>query len=166
MKNDPLDPLVRELSWRRKIGPEAQARLRAWLAVHPEAQGDWEGEAELTEALNELPNVPVASNFTARVLQTVERENQPHRNEPVRSFWRWRWLPRIAVAALVLGGGFHLFEQQRQRHELANSLVAVSEAAPLDPQVFPQVLEDFDTIRALNQTSADQQLLSLLQEKP
>ena len=104
MKNDPLDPLVRELSWRRKSSPEEQARLRAWRVAHPDAKGDWEAEAEQTEALSDLPNVPVASNFTARVLQTVERENQPRGKEPVRRFWRWRWLPRIAVAALVFAG--------------------------------------------------------------
>ncbi|HWX19653.1 MAG TPA: hypothetical protein VN578_07075 [Candidatus Binatia bacterium] len=165
MTDDPLDPLLPELTWRQDISPEEQARLRAWLAAHPEAQADWEAEASLNEALDRLPDVPVATNFTARVLQTVERETQ--RQERGRaSIWRrwgWRWLPKAAVAALVLGGGFHLY-QQRQHQEIANNLVAVSEAttAPLDPEVFPQVLEDFDTIRALNQTSPDQQLLTLL----
>jgi len=48
--------------------------LREWLAAHPEAQESLDLETGLTEALRKVPDVPVASNFTARVLQAVERE--------------------------------------------------------------------------------------------
>ena len=53
------------------------AGRRAHLAAHPEAQADWEAEAGLNDALGRLPDVAVSSNFTARVLQAVEREIAP-----------------------------------------------------------------------------------------
>ena len=74
MTNDPIYNRLRELSWRRELTAAEEAELRAWLAAHPEAQADWEAEAGLNEALRQLPDAPVPSNFTARVLQAVERE--------------------------------------------------------------------------------------------
>ncbi len=74
MSNDPTYNRLRELSWRRKLTGAEEAELRAWLAAHPDAQADWEAEAGLNAALGRLPDAPVPSNFTARVLQAVERE--------------------------------------------------------------------------------------------
>ena len=42
MSSDPIYDQLRELSWRRKLTGAEEARLRAWLAAHPEAQADWE----------------------------------------------------------------------------------------------------------------------------
>src|SRR5271165_916325 len=100
--NDPLDQRFRELSWRREPAEAEAAELRAWLAAHPEAAAEWEAERQLNELLQQLPEAPpVASNFTARVLQAVKRETSAAR--PAAHGWRswhpWRgWLPRTAVA--------------------------------------------------------------------
>ena len=95
MINDPVYQKLREMSWRRKLEPREEALLSEWLAAHPEIQPDWESETSLTELLTALPNVPVASNFTQRVLTAARREasaNEPL-NAPVRPGARWwtRW---------------------------------------------------------------------------
>src|SRR5438067_2362092 len=103
MTNDPGFRKWREISWRRKLTPAEEAELRAWLAVHPEARAEWEAEIALTNTLvRSLPDVPVASNFTARVLQAVDRETAAR--EPRLPGWQpWkRWLPRVALGALAV----------------------------------------------------------------
>ena len=74
MTNDPIFERWRERSWRRKLTSAEQAELRAWLAAHPEAQAEWEAEMALNDVLDQLPDAPVASNFTARAVAAVERE--------------------------------------------------------------------------------------------
>ena len=108
MTNDPIYNHLRELSWRRKLTGAEEAELRAWLAAHPEAQADWEAEAGLNAALGRLPDVPVPSNFTARVLQAAEREAAAELRRPG---WKWRvwprlrWLPKVAFAGHRPGRG-------------------------------------------------------------
>ena len=105
MKNDPQATRFRELSWGRKLSPSEAEQVRAWLAAHPEAQEDWDAENGLSEALDRLPNVPVASNFTARVLQSVEREGgavkRSAHNDWRMALWWMKWLPRAAAAVLA-----------------------------------------------------------------
>src|ERR1035441_8301460 len=104
MTDDPIYNRLRELSWRRKLTNAEEAQLRALLAAHPEAQADWDTEASLNAALGRLPDVPVTSNFTARVLQQVEREaaTELRQGEPKWQFWRrLRWLPKVAFATIV-----------------------------------------------------------------
>jgi anti-sigma factor RsiW len=157
-----------EASWRGKLSPTEEAELRAWLAAHPLAQADWEAETTLTDALGGLPQAPLPSNFTARVLDTVERETWP-RPQPSRwrewAPWHWRWLPRAAFFAIVAAGGVlafhHLRDAQQEKFQYARSVVALSRVESLPG---PAILENFDAIRALDQTPGpDQELLKLLQ---
>ena len=166
MTNDPIYNHLRELSWRRKLTAAEEAELRAWLAAHPEAQVDWEVEAGLNAALGALQDVPVPSNFTARVLQAAEREAAAEQRRPG---WEWsgwlrlRWLPKAALAATVVCAGVVscLLIQDAQRHKLVESVAAVSAVASLPS---PDVLKDFDAIRASNPTPRpDEQLLTVLQ---
>lgn len=164
MTDDPLYNRLRELSWQRKLTSAEEAQLRGWLAVHPEAQADWESDAGLSELLNRLPDAPLPTNFTARVVRIVEGD------AAATSRWRgslwtgWlRWLPKAAVAVIVLGAGLLSYQQARldyQRKDLAMSVEAVSEVASLPS---PKILEDFDAIRALAPApAADDELLALL----
>jgi len=107
----------------------------------------------------------VPSNFTARVLQAVERDAATGARERApRWVWTWRVLvPRVAV--LVLAGGAGLFAYQRhalaQRVELARSVATVADVRSLPS---PQFLEDFDVIRRLLPTPpADKDLLALME---
>ena len=169
MTNDPRYNHLRELSWRRKLTEAEEAELRVWLATHPDAQADWDAEAGLTEALGRLPDAPLPSNFTARVLQAIEQAAGAERPAGGGKWRHWlsrpRWLPKAALAAIVLCAAFISYNRYQLRAAAlgaaARSVVAVSKVSALPS---PQILEDFDAIRALNQTPpADVQLLSLLQ---
>jgi anti-sigma factor RsiW len=155
-----------EQSWRRKLSPEEETELRGWLAAHPETQADWEAELGLNEALDAMPDVPVPTNFTANVLQAVERETATLERKDAARSWQWRlswWLPRTALAGLVTGLAlFSYFHGQAvRRAEMRNSVVAVNAVKSLPS---PDILENFEAIRAMDQTPpADEQLLTLLQ---
>jgi anti-sigma factor RsiW len=162
--NDPRYQKLCETSWRRKLSAAEEAELRAWLAAHPEAEGDWAIEAGLNEALNRLPETPVSSNFTARVLQAVEREltAKPRRAE---SKWSWLWrpfLPRVALASMAfcVGLAVHHGMAVANRTRLAESVVAVSNVASLPS---PEALQNFEVIRRLTPTPPpDPELLAVL----
>jgi anti-sigma factor RsiW len=163
MSNDPTYNRWRELSWRRKLSDAEQAELQAWLAAHPEARAEWEEDAALEAALKRLPQAPVPSNFTARVLQAAERETAAERRRPEGRTWRWaRWLPRAAFAASMLAAGLlsYLLVQRAERQRLAESVAVVADVSSLPS---PEVLQDFDVIRVSNPTvTPDEELLAVL----
>ena len=162
MTNDPIYNRLRELSWRRRLTAPEEAELRAWLSAHPEAQADWEVEAGLNAGLSRLPDAPVPGNFTARVLQAVEREAvaELRRREGRWLTWPWRrWLPRLAFATVVVGAAFVSYQQvdAANRRKLAESVAMVSAVSSLPS---PDILKDFDAIQALNSTPPpDEELL-------
>jgi len=120
-------------------------------------------EARLTEALAKLPDAPVPSNFTARVLAAVELEEAA----ATRSRgWTWNWRrlwPRIAVAAAVLifgGVSLQRYEVNAQRTVLAKNLALVARA----PAPGVDALENLDVIQRMSQSGrADNDLLAVLQ---
>ena len=169
MTNDRTWQHWRELSWRRKLTPAQEAELRAWLAEHPQALADWQAEAALNRALDQLPEAALPTNFTARVMQAVTREAAAASRRP-RSPWLawlgWRprlpWLPKIAFVPIVLGASLLSYHQGLaiQRAQLARSLVAISDVASLPS---PQILTNFEAIRVLDRTPpADIELLERL----
>ena len=166
MANDPIYNQLRERSWRRRLTGAEEAQLRAWLAAHPEAQADWEAEAGLNAALGRLPDVPVPSNFTTRAVQAAEREAAAGLRQPGWKWWGWprlRWLPRVALTATVVSTGVvsFLVIQDVQRKNLGEGLAVVSLVSSLPG---PDILKDFDAIRASNPTpTADEKLLTALQ---
>jgi negative regulator of sigma E activity len=117
---------------------------------------------ELRELLSQLTDAPVSSNFTARVMQAVEREElQAARTRG----WHWNWLsllPRASVAAtVVIAAGLALYQHEiyNQRAELAKNVVLVANAQPL-PSV--DALQNFDAIQRMSQPAhADEELLAL-----
>ena len=162
--NDPFSKL-REASWQRKLTPAEEAELRALLAAHPEAQADWEADAALSRALDRLPDAPLPSNFTARVLQAVELETAAARRQPEMN-WTWIWrsiLPKAALAAVFVGMSVMAFREAHaeRQQRFARSLKTVSAVAALPG---PEVLKDFDAIQQFNPTRPpDRELLALLQ---
>jgi anti-sigma factor RsiW len=163
MKDNELHSKLRESGWRRKLTEAEQAGLRAYLAANPDARADWEMESALNAALTQLPDASVPSNFTARVLQAVEREEARSRAWS----WRWNWhtlVPRVAFAAAVIaftGLAFQHHETYRQRVALARNVALVTMGQPMPS---PEALENFDAIRRMNQPQhADDELLALMQ---
>jgi anti-sigma factor RsiW len=161
MKNDASFSKLCESSWRRKLTDAELAELSAWLAANAGARADWERESALNAALTRLPDVPVPSNFTARVLQAVEREaSLPHG-------WSWNWhvlVPRIALATVVVvfaGLAIHHHDIYSQRAALVKSVALVTGGQPVPS---PEALEIFDAIRRMSQPQpADDELLTLMQ---
>ncbi len=159
MKNEPLQNPLRELAWRRKL-TDAE---KTGLCAQPEAQADLELESRLSEALARVPDAPMPSNFTARVLQAIEREEA--RGTRTRS-WSWYWrvfAPRVAVAVAVVGFAGLAYQRHEldQRAELAKDITLLAEAQPV-PGV--EALKNFDAIQRMSQTTphADDELLALL----
>ena len=156
MNPDPHYERLREIGWRRPLTDAEQAELREWLAAHPEHHSEAEAEAALTQALANLPEAPMPSNFTSRVLQAVEQETHAETHTVQRAsvpWWR-AFIPRIAVATLIVGiTGFSYWRHQAAKQEelvdTAKNLAIVDAAA----------LEDFEAIRHLSQ--ADDGLLAL-----
>ena len=171
MNDDRRYNQLREVSWRRPLSPAEEAELRAWLVSNPKAQADWETELALSEALQGLPDAPVATNFTNRVLQAVEREHIAASSNGLSAWQRWhwrlRWLPRIAVACAVgLVGllSYHRAMDIRQTKQWVRPLELVSSVNVPNAEI----LQNFEAIQALNRAPApnagpDEELLRLLQ---
>ncbi len=158
--NQPEHEQWRERFWRQRLTQEQLAELRA---ANPDA-AEAELEAALSDALARLPDAPVPSNFTARVLQGIERETMPAAPRPRDWSWILRvLLPRTAVAAAVVGIGLLAFRQHevQQANRMADSLRAVA-AVQIVPS--PDALENFDVIEKLDSNpAADRELIALLQ---
>jgi anti-sigma factor RsiW len=157
-----------EAGWRRRLTPAEQAQLHAWLAEHPEQRAATEDEAGLSHLLERLPDAPVASNFTALVLQAARREAaQPAPRPFLGELWA-RLFPRPAAGAAWLAlmcclGWLAVQQTQSNRlHQRATELVTVSGAAALSD---PSLLEDFDAIRRLPQPE-DEELFAVLSTVP
>jgi hypothetical protein len=162
MKDDAFLSKLRESGWRRKLTDAEQAALRAYIAAHPEARADWEMDSALNAAFARLPDAPVPSNFTARVLQAVDREELSRPRG-----WRWNWhvlVPRIAVGAAVVvftGLAIHHHSIYSQRAVLVKSVALATGGQPVPS---PEALENFDAIRRMSQPQpADDELLALMQ---
>ena len=161
MNNDAFLSKLRESSWRRKLTDAEQAELRAYFAANPDARADWEMESALNTAFARLPDAPVPSNFTARVLQAVEHEAARPPG------WSWNWhvlMPRVAFAAVVVaftGLAIHHHEIYSQRVALVKSVALATGGQPMPSA---EALENFDAIRRMSQPQhADDELLALMQ---
>ncbi len=117
-------------------------------------------EARLTAALEKIPDAPVASNFTARVLQAVEREDARRSR-----LWNFHWhslLPRVALGmAVVLFAGltFQHHERAARRVALAQSVAMIAGTRSL-PDL--EALKNFDAIQRMSQPAhADEEILAM-----
>jgi anti-sigma factor RsiW len=156
--------MLLEKRWRHKLTVAEEASVRAWLAQHPESKADWDLETQLSAALENLPDAPVPSNFTARVLQAIEREEAV----PKRSAHGMPWflrvlLPRVAVTAAVLMVGVVTYHEHAtaKRAELVQGVKIVA-GVPALPD--PEFLLHFDTIRQMpTSTGPDMELIAAMQ---
>jgi hypothetical protein len=160
-KLDPND--LRELLWRTSLNQEEEAQLQAYLSAHPEA--DLREELRLNQVLNQLPDAPIASNFTSQVLRAIELEEIKISREHKRGWPAWRvgfgWVSRLVIAGFVFVAGVLTIHQVQttKRAELAQSVEKVSHVASLPTDW----LENFDTINRLNLPApADEELLAAL----
>lgn len=163
--NDDVPRSLSEVLLRRELTPEEEMLLQAWLTSHPEARAEWLEDGALARALRRLHVAQPSSNFTVRVLAQVQRERPPQ-SWPAR-VWRWRpawpW-PQVGLAAagVMLVASLAWREHSRRSEaEYARHLAALRTLAHLPPDV----LQDFEVIRRLGESSApvDFELLAALQ---
>jgi hypothetical protein len=147
---------LRELLWRRELSEVERGELRELLAANPET--DWGTEEQLTRLIDQLPDAPVASNFTARVMQAVELEEQ----QGSRRGTNWKALfPRIAFAGAAVFLGVFVLLRDSRSNQFRDSLIVIAEVES-PPNLTS--LEDFDVINRLgNKSPVDEELLALLQ---
>lgn len=184
---------LREVIWKRSLTPEEEAALRAYLAKQPEARALWEEEASVARSLRQMPDVPVASNFTAQVLRSINREGElarkPHGLSWPSRLGTFSWIRAAAGAVMVVGIGLFVIQQYRThaRAELARNLASFSQVASAgfsilpayavsnttsstnsSPGVLPnvEVFQDFDAIRRLSYLPDpdDTKLMAYLEE--
>ena len=162
--NDAAAQRLRELLWRSKLSEAEAAELQKLLSAHPEAAPDCDTEQALTQALERLPEAPaVATNFTALVMQEIEREAKVR----TRTDKRWslrRWLPRLAIGCLVLGvsiAGWH-HHQKTARAAMARDVAQLGAALVVSA---PELSQNLDSVRRLDNSApkADTDLLALMQ---
>ncbi len=159
---------LQEISWRRKLTAEEEGRLQTLLLTSSEAQLEWEEDAALTHALDQLPNVPISSNFTAQVLQTLDLELAAEERQGRKSRdWRWwvhQFLPKAALGLLTVSLGllgFTQYQRNMQRGMAENSFSVIKVAEVLPATVW----QDFEAIRRLNVSTpaaSEEELLAAL----
>jgi hypothetical protein len=115
---------------------------------------------ELRHLLSRLPDAPVASNFTARIMQAVELEESRKSRK-----WNFNWhslLPRVAFAmgvVLFAGVTFQHHELNARRVALAQSVAMVARTQSL-PNM--DALKNFDAIQRMSQSAhADEEILAM-----
>ncbi|MEO7299196.1 MAG: hypothetical protein ABI042_11550 [Verrucomicrobiota bacterium] len=145
-----------EESWRRSLTMEEESTLAVYLAGRDAALFQWEEEMAVNRLLSQLADAPVSTNFTARVLHAVQKQEVP------ATFFRWfpsNWLPRIGIIGALVGAALLSIGQYRasQRAQVAHDIAAVSRS------VVPQEwLQDFEAINRLSQPPVDEKLLAAL----
>jgi len=155
---------LRELSWRRPLNAIEEARLQAYLAMHPEQRAAWEEELGLTQTLNQLPQMPVSSNFTSLVLQELD---QAERKATRWGRWWPGWLQRRlrslawgTALALMLVVGFTGYQVHQEHQQLKQGAGLIAAAIPE-----PDALANFETIQKLGPLpSVDEELWLALNE--
>ena len=136
------------------------ARLQRWLAANPADQAEWEA---LDHLLATLPDTPVATNFSARVLDEVRRAETAH---PAlgQAWWQRLLAPQFrpvqiaaaATLAMVIGGVGYQSHLNQSRAEMAAAVASIAEFPP-------GFLADFEAIGAVAQADAiDEELWAAL----
>ena len=159
MNQSEFDNLLQTASERALTDGEL-ARLERWLAANPADQAEWEA---LDHLLATLPDTPVATNFTARVLDEVRRAETAH---PAlgQAWWQRLLAPQFrpvqiaaaATLAMVIGGVGYQSHLNQSRAEMAAAVASIAEFPP-------GFLADFEAIGAVAQADAiDEELWAAL----
>lgn len=150
---------------------EKQA-FHAKLARDPALRDIFETEKALEAALQLLPNAPVATNFTTRVLEEARAADRETLSTPPFGWFQFRFARVAAGLAIVTLSAFLGLRQYRdaQRTAIAESVIAFSGVADvIASQKSPPaaVFQDFDAIQRLSlprEPEMDMELLFALQK--
>ncbi len=165
MMSLPEDNRLAEALRRGQFTPAEQADADAFLARHPECRAAWDEELSLSALLRKVPDVPVSSNFTARVMEACRRSERQSAKArvPFGRFWG-RWLPKFAAGTAAVGLAVLSYHQHQlaERRELAQNL---AEMARLPGGTSIELLQNFEAIQKLRHVPADvdRELIAALQ---
>ncbi len=166
MNGPEFDQLLKK-QMRGSLTVEDEAALQARFRRDSSAEAAWEEDLRLNQLLQRVPDAPVSSNFTARVLGAIQLEER--KEAQCSLLWRMgQWFRvslarKAAVATIIAGVSMLTYQQYRSgvREEMARNAAAVSSIVAL-PSV--DVLENFEVIQGLNQLPpVDVELLVALQ---
>lgn len=164
MNQNPTETRMRELLWRRVLTHAEQSELRALLEAHPDLAERHTEELALNRLIERLPDAPVPTNFTARVMQDIGREEAATAREERPSVsWLQRLFPKLAFASVLLAAGLFAWQRNLSYHRQrdASDIAAVVGSKDL---LSVEVLQNFDSIEKLGHgVPPDTELLSLLQ---
>src|SRR5690348_16953354 len=114
MKNFDENELI-DKAMAGRLNAEEQRLWEALLAERPELEAEW----QIGHALRALPKPPaVSSNFTALVLQEINRAAPERRAGWSFAWLRWPRLVRLAgVAVVALGIGVQVAHQRKMEKQ-------------------------------------------------
>jgi anti-sigma factor RsiW len=170
-RTDINDLITRAL--RNELTAAERAELDRQLQLDASLRERYDLEAALDRFLDHLPDAPLASNFTSRVLQAVELDKrQSARPERAKTPWFRLRLARLATGlAVVTAAGVLTIHQYRkaEQQEMARSVASFTDvAAAMSPEQRPGlVFQDFDAIERLTvptEADLDLELLVALQK--
>ena len=159
MNQSEFDNLL-QTAYERDLTDGELAKLERWLAANPADQAEWKA---LDHLLATLPDTPVATNFTARVLDEVRRAETAH---PAlgQAWWQRLLAPQFrpvqiaaaATLAMVIGGVGYQSHLNQSRAEMAAAVASIAEFPP-------GFLADFEAIGAVAQADViDEELWAAL----
>lgn len=169
MKPDLVEQEFQELAWRRPLSEAEQLRLREWLTRHPERRAEWEADAALSAALARLPQRSAPSNLVARTLAAIDREHSATAGGQRAGWFGWLsslgWVPRIAVAVGILGGGVFWYQHHQRVQEQTKALATLASVTEAGGMPSPEALENFEVILRIHPAlQADTELISMSKE--
>lgn len=150
-----------------------RAELERRMQINPTLRETYELEAGLDHVLERLPNVPISSNFTSLVLQSVQKEqrNAQRHSDAEEPWLRFRFVRLATGLAVVTVAGVLSIHQYRkaEQQEMVRSVASFTEmAAAMSPEQKPgMVFEDFAAIERLTvptEADLDLELLFALQK--
>jgi hypothetical protein len=176
--NDAMkDPDTQEFVTKALRGTLTEAERRQWeqlLQNDAALRERFAEEAALERMLDDLPDVPISSNFTALVLQAAVRESQtegPHSRIRLPLFRSV--LARLAAGLVmftllaVLVGYQYRKSERADMAERVRSFTGIASAIGSEKTPPEELFQDFDAIRRLSlpaEGELDMELLFALQK--
>ncbi len=170
---------LKELALKGKLDEESMARLLQFYDRYHDPDlscelSQLEEDVNLSKLLLKLPDVPVSSNFTARVMDAVEKEEaEPASTAPSLFQLLWQNLTRrLAPVSLIIAliGLCYFSYNESKNTKIASSIAELDRVAMLNEkngELSIEILRDFDVIQNINNYNSmvDIELLAALKNQ-
>lgn len=163
---------LKELALKGLLDEKSKARLSQLLNSEELAQ--IEQDIALSKLLQKLPSYPVSSNFTARVMETIQTKEPELVNIPfLRLIWQNLTGKLVPVSLLIISIAIgYISYNEARKTKLAGSIIELERVAMLDGKnsgLSVEVFKDFDVIQKMNlagsSSMVDLELLTALKNQ-